>query len=183
MSAAGWAIATVGVVVIAWAAMAYNRLVRLRNEALQAFSGIEVQLKRRADLVPLLVEVVQGYATHERTTLEAAAAARAAALAATGRDEVAAADGEARAAVAGLMALAEAYPDLKASDGFRQLAQQLAETEDRIAGARRYHNVVVKRLNTIVQSVPDLVVARAFGFREQQFYRPQDDAEREVPAT
>jgi LemA protein len=166
------------------AAFLFNRLVALRNRAEGAWSDIDVQLKRRHDLVANLVETVKGYAHHERTVLEGVAAARSRAEAA--RD--AGAPGEAGRAeqtlmgrLPGLLALAEAYPDLKASERFLDLQRALTQVEDDLQNARRYYNAVVRDLNTRIQSVPDLLVARPFRFREREFFELDDAAEAAAP--
>ena len=165
-----------------WIAAAYNRLIRLRNEAEQGASSIDVQLKRRADLIPNLVEAVKAYATHERETFERIAAARAATLGAGTLDEKAAADGLMQAAVTGLLGIAEAYPQLRAVESFTRLQDQLTDTEDKIAAARRYYNAVVRRLNTAIETLPTNLVANATGIRRRPFYRLEDDADREPVA-
>lgn len=166
-------------VVALWGALTYNRFVRLRNESRQAWSGIELQLKRRADLVPNLAEVVAAYAGHERVTLEKVTAARTKLAAGGTPAELAAADGIMQEAMTGLLGLAEAYPQLEASDNFGLLARQLAETEDKIASARRYYNAVVRRHNTALQQLPGSLVAGPFGFTPAHFYRVEDDAQRQ----
>lgn len=170
-------IAVVAIVAL-WALLAYNRLVRLRNEADQGFANIESQLRRRADLVPNLVEVVKGYAAHESSTLSAVTAARDATLLATGQQQAAAADGLMQQATGRLMALAESYPDLKASASFGQLQQQLSDTEDRIAGVRSMFNVVVRRYNTTCEQFPSSLIARAGDFARRDLYRIEDEAQR-----
>jgi LemA protein len=172
----------IAALLLVWIAMMYNRLVRLRNEAEQGASSIDVQLKRRADLVPNLVEAVKGYATHERETFERIATARAATMGATNLDERAAADGLMQSAITGLLGIAEAYPQLRAVEAFTALQAQLADTEDKIAAARRYYNSVVRRLNTAVETVPTNLVANATGVGRKPFYRLEDDADREPVA-
>jgi LemA protein len=169
----------IGILVVLWTMLAYNRLVRLRNESEQGFSSIDVQLKRRADLIPNLVETVKAYATHERETFDAVTQARASTLGARTLDETAAADGQTQQALGRLLAVAEAYPQLRAVEGFTSLQGELSDTEDKIAAARRYYNTVVRRYNTAIQSVPTVLIARPFGFGERQFYRLEDDAARE----
>jgi LemA protein len=160
--------------------LGYNGLVRLRNEADTALSGIDVQLKRRADLIPNLVETVKGYAAHESSVLEAVTRARAATLDAHNLPDMEAADRQMEQAVGQLMALGEAYPDLKASANFEALQSELSDTEDKVAAARRYYNAVVQRLNTRVESVPTNILARLFGFGRRDFFRVNDDAERQA---
>lgn len=162
-----------------WLVLSYNKLVRLRNEADQAFSSIEVQLKRRADLVPNLVESVKAYAQHESAVFEQVTKARAATYAAAGPVELAAADVMMQGAIGGLFGIAEAYPDLKAVETFKQLQAELSDTEDKIAAARRYYNAVVQRYNTRLQTLPTSLIAGAMGFTAREYYRIEDEADRE----
>jgi LemA protein len=173
-----WIAIGVVVIVLLWLVFGYNRLVRLRNEAEQGFSGIDVQLKRRADLIPNLVETVKAYATHEREVFERVAEARAQALAARGVAQAASADVVMTAALTGLFGIAEAYPELRASENFQRLQAELSDTEDKIAAARRYYNTTVRRFNSLIQSVPTNIIARLGGFREREFFRIEADAER-----
>lgn len=161
----------------------YNRLVKLRVRAQNAWSDIDVQLKRRADLVPNLVETVKGYAGHERSTLEAVTAARTRAVAAQGAGpaERAAAEAALSGALHGFTLAMEAYPELQASGGFRDLQAQLAETEDQISNSRRYYNAVVRDLNTAVQTFPSNLLAGPMGFQEREFFEAAE-AERATPA-
>lgn len=162
-----------------WLIVSYNKLVRLRNESDQAFSSIEVQVKRRADLVPNLVEAVKGYARHEQGVFEAVSKARAATLQAAGPVELAAADVMMQGAVSGLFGIAEAYPELRAVETFKQLQLELSDTEDKIAAARRYYNAVVQRYNTRLQTLPTSLVAGGLGFKPREYYRIEDEADRE----
>jgi LemA protein len=168
-----------GVVVVGWSIIAFNRLVRLRNECEQALASIDVQLKRRADLVPNLVETVKGYAAHEKDVFEHVAQARSASLKASGIAEKADADQAFRGALGRLFAVAEAYPQLRAAESFTKLQEALADTEDKIAAARRYYNSVVQRYNSRIESMPTRLVARAGGFTRRELYRIEDDADRE----
>lgn len=170
MSITGWSAALVVVALLAWVILAFNGLVRARNQVRAAFADVDVQLTKRHDLVPMLVESVRGYVAHERETLDDVVRLRGAA----GKPR-ADADSEAREnALAGamgrLLALVEAYPDLKADGQFAQLMQELVEVEDALQFARRYYNGSVRDLNNRVQRFPDLLVARALGFTEQAFY-------------
>jgi LemA protein len=158
----------------------YNQLVRLKVQADSAWSDIDVQLKRRYDLVPNLVETVKGYASHEKGTLEAVINARAKAMSAQGPAERAEAENMLTGTLKSLFALAESYPQLRAAENFGQLQGQLASIEDAIQNARRYYNAVVRDLNTKVLQFPSNLVARSFGFREREFFE-MDDAERSVP--
>lgn len=158
------------VVLLIWLVLIYNGLVRLRALVKEAFSGITVQLRRRADLVPNLVATVQGYATHEREVLEQVTAHRTDAVAAKGVAATAQADAAFTGMLGKLVAVAEAYPDLKADANFRQLQDELSEIEEQLAGARRYYNATVRDLNTSVQSFPNVLIAGPFGFREEESY-------------
>lgn len=172
------------VVVLGWTLFVFNRLVRLRNRASGSWSDIDVQLKRRHDLVGNLVEAVKGYAHHERQVLEKVAAARSSAEGARSRGQPGAA-GAAETELSGemgkLFALAEAYPDLKASERFGDLQRSLTGVENDLQNARRYYNAIVRDLNTRIQSIPDLVVARILGFREREFFSLEDRAEAASP--
>ncbi len=148
----------------------YNRLVQLRQNTNQAFSDVDVQLKQRHDLVPNLVETVKGYASHERGTLEAVTAARGAAVNAHGVAEQSAAEGALTAALGKLIALAEAYPDLKANANFQQLQHELSDIENKIAAARRFFNNAVSEYNTAVQQFPAMLFAGMFGFAARTFF-------------
>ena len=163
----------VGAVVVAlfvFAVLVYNHLVRLRNEAETGWANIDVQLKRRADLVPNLVEAVKGYAAHERETFDSVTRARAASQQAAGPVQAAQADAELVGGLNRLLAIAEAYPQLRASENFLKLQQELADIEDKLAAARRYYNQTVYRFNSVQQTFPPVLVARPFGFHERQFF-------------
>jgi len=174
-----------GLVVVSGAALViFNRLVRLRNRAAGSWSDIDVQLKRRHDLVGNLVEAVKGYAHHERQVLEKVTAARSSAEGARAAGHPGAA-GAAEATLSGEMgkrfALAEAYPDLKASEQFAGLQRALTKVEDDLQNARRYYNAVVRDLNTRIQSFPDLIVARSLEIREREFFSLEDRSEAASP--
>jgi LemA protein len=162
------AVAAVVVLLAGWVIRTYNRLVRLRNRAEEAWSGMDIQLQRRADLVPGLVETVRGYAGHERQTLEAVIEARSRIQAATGPKSAGDADDALEGALRQLFAVAEDYPDLKASTNFLQLQRDLVALEEEIMFARRYHNGTVEQLNTAIQSFPTVLVARPLGFSERE---------------
>ena len=166
-----------------YAIVTFNRLVRTRQMANEAWSGIDVQLKRRSDLVPNLVDIVKGYAAHERGVLEEVTQLRGAARAVPSGDVAARAQAEGALSLAlgRLFALAENYPDLKASGNFLDLQQQLSGLEDALQMARRYYNGTVRNLNTLVQSVPSNLVAHMFGFSERAYFEISDEAERAVP--
>ena len=160
----------------------YNRLVGLRVKAQNAWSDIDVQLKRRADMVPNLVATVKGYASHERETLDSVTQARARVIAAQGAEPAARAEAEAglTRALQGLAVTVEAYPELQAAGGFRDLQAQLATIEDAIQNARRYYNAIVRDLNTAIMTFPSNLIAGPLGFQPRQFFEA-DATDREVP--
>jgi LemA protein len=163
--------AAVVVIVAIAVAVIYNRLVNKRQLARNGWSDIDVQLKRRADLVPQIVSTVKGYAAHERALFEEIAEKRSAALAAGGDpSKRSAAEAALSRPLGRAVAIAEAYPDLKANENFLALQRQLAETEDKIEMARRFYNGAVRELNTLIHSVPSNLIAAAFGFREQAYF-------------
>lgn len=160
----------------------YNSLVQLKVRADSAWSDIDVQLKRRHDLIPNLVETVKGYATHEKGTFENVARYRSAAMAATSTEDRAQAEGALTQALRGLLAVAEAYPQLQASQQFQSLQTSLSGIEEALQNARRYYNAVVRDLNTRIQSFPTNIIAGMFNFKERQFFEIAEPAERDVPA-
>ncbi len=162
------------------AVLIYNRLIRLRNQMRAGWSDIDVQLSRRHDLVPMLVEAVRGYAQHEQALLENVAALRSQALATAQPARLAAVEGALEQALGRLLALREAYPELKASENFLKLQNDLVEVEDHLQYARRFYNGAVRAYNDGIQKLPDLVVARAFRFDAGEFYRAAD-GERAAP--
>ena len=176
-----WIVIGVVVLLLVFAVGIYNRLVRLRQLVREGFSGITVQLRRRADLIPNLVETVKGYATHERETFEAITAQRAAA---TGGGSVAA-TAQADAAMTGLlgrlMVVAEAYPQLQADENFRQLQGELSSIETELQSSRRYYNATARDLNTRIQSFPDMLFAAPMGFKEEPYYEDADPAIQSAP--
>ena len=157
------------------AAYGYNRLVRLRNEVETGWANIDVQLQRRADLIPNLVEAVREYAAHERGVFEEVKRARTELQRASTPGAAADANEGLTAAIGRLFAVAEAYPELQASQNFLELQNDLTDTEDKISAARRYYNATVMRFNTAVQSIPWLLLAKPFGFREREFFSAQGD--------
>jgi len=181
MGLVGWIVVAVVVLLLLWAVAVYNRLVRLRALVREGFSGITVQLRRRADLVPNLVSTVQGYATHEREVLTEVTAHRTEAVQAGSVQATAQADTAFSAMLGRLMAVAEAYPDLKADDNFRQLQDELSQIEEELQGARRYYNATVRDLNTRIQSFPDVLFASPMGFTEQPFYSDDDQSIQTAP--
>ncbi|MEI6671023.1 MAG: LemA family protein [Actinomycetes bacterium] len=159
----------------------YNRLVRLNVSVDEAFAQIEVQLKRRADLIPNLVEVVKGYAAHEKDTFEKVVNARAKATTATTVADVAAADGAMTQALRGLLAVAEGYPDLKASANFLNLQDELSGTENKVSFARQFYNDNVRSLNTAVKTIPTSFFAPLAKVSAREFYEVEDPASRQAP--
>jgi LemA protein len=168
-------------VVILFVVAQYNRLVRLNITVDEAFAQIEVQLKRRADLIPNLVETVKGYAKHEQGTFDAVVAARAKATSASTVADVAAADGAVTTALRGLLAVAEAYPDLKASSNFLSLQEELSTTENKVSFARQFYNDNVRSLNTAVKTIPTSFFAGMAKVSARQFYEVENAADRNVP--
>jgi len=169
------------VVIALWLVGQFNGLVQLRNQVQNAWAQIDVQLKRRADLIPNLVETVKGYAGHEKGVLEAVTAARAAATSATGVGETGKAENMLTASLRQLFAVAEAYPDLKADANFRDLQAQLSEVEDQIQKARRYYNGAVRQLNTQIELFPSNIVAAQFRFQRAEYFEIEDPQSREAP--
>ncbi len=168
-----WIVTAAVVVLLAWAVFAYNRLVRLRNQTHTAWADIDVQLTRRHDVVPQLVAAVQGYVGHEKAVLEAVTQLRARALGEKGPARLGEVESALEQAMGRLLALQEAYPDLKASDNFLALQRDLVEVEDHLQYARRFYNGAVRDYNDAVQRVPDIVVARTFAFAAAEFYQAE----------
>ncbi|MEJ7775944.1 MAG: LemA family protein [Sphingomicrobium sp.] len=181
MSWAGWIIIAAVILLLLYVIGVYNQLVRLRALVREAFSGITVQLRRRADLIPNLVETVQGYATHERDVLDQVTAHRADATKASSVEATAQADAQMTSLLGRVMVVAEAYPDLKANTNFLDLQQQLATIETELQGARRYYNATVRDLNTTVQSFPPVLIARPLGFTEEPSYEDADASIQSAP--
>jgi LemA protein len=159
----------------------YNRLIRLNITVSEALSQIEVQLKRRADLIPNLVETVKGYAKHEQSTFDAVVTARAKATTASTVPDMAAADGALTQALRGLLAVAEAYPDLKASSNFLSLQEELSTTENKVAFARQFYNDTVRALNTAVKTIPTSFFVGFAKITEREFYEVEDPQDRNTP--
>src|SRR2546421_8100728 len=174
------ALVIVGLVLLA--IILYNGLAQLRVRADSAWSDISVQLKRRHDLIPNLVETVKGYATHEKGTFENIARYRSAAMSATTPAEKSQAEGQLTQALRGLLAVAENYPQLQASQQFTSLQGSLSEIEDAIQNSRRYYNAVVRDLNTKVVTFPSNIVAGRFGFQQRQFFELETPEDKQVPA-
>jgi len=175
-----WIVLAVIVLLVVGAIVLYNRFVRLRNRVDNAWAQIEVQLKRRWDLIPNLVETVKGYAEHERGTFEAVTQARANAQAARGPEQTAAAEGILGQALGRLFAVAEAYPELQADENFRQLQTELSETENRIAVSRQVYNDTVLTFNNAIQTFPGVLLAGPFNFVKREFFET-DETQRAVP--
>jgi LemA protein len=165
----------------AWVVGLYNSLVRLLNQARNAWSQIDVQLKRRHDLIPNLVETVKGYAGHERATLEGVTRARAQAVQARGVEQQAEAEQALSGALGRLMLLVEQYPDLKANQNFLALQEELTSTENRIGFSRQHYNDSVMLYNTKIESFPANILANTFNFKAQPFFEIAEPAQREVP--
>jgi len=170
------------VIAIAYTIATFNGLIRLQNRANEGYSDIDVQLKRRHDLIPNLVETVKGYAAHERQTLENVTAARNAAVAATGPQAQAQAENQLTGALRQLFAVAENYPDLKASRNFLELQNEITDTEDKIQAARRFYNMTVRDLNIKVESFPSSVIAGQRGIEKRAFFELDEPADRDVPS-
>ena len=168
------------VIAIALAAM-YNGLVRLNVQAGEAWSDITVQLKRRYDLIPNLINTVKGYATHEKEVFENVTKARAAMMGATGVADTAKAENMLQGALKSLFAVAEAYPELKANENFKELQAELVDTEDKIQAARRFYNGGVRDYNTKLQVFPSNIIAGMLGFKSREFYEVEDQAAVEQP--
>jgi len=172
----GWAWVVIGIVavVLVVGIVAYNRLVSLRARVDNGWSQIDVQLRRRYDLIPNLVRTVQGYASHERELFENVTEARSRAMDASAVPDQAQAENQITKGLRQLLAVAEAYPDLKANEGFLSLQEELTGTESKIAYARQFYNDQVMRLNTLIGSVPTNVVANMFGFSTREFFDIED---------
>jgi LemA protein len=170
-----WVILAVLAILVVLLGFGYNRLVRLRNEADTGWSNIDVQLQRRTDLIPNLVETVRGYAAHERGVFEEVTKARTALQQASTPGAAGEANDMLTAALGRLFAVAEAYPDLKASENFLRLQDELTDTEDKISAARRYYNSTVMHYINGIQSLPWVLVARLLGFREKEYFSAEGD--------
>src|ERR1700745_1543141 len=177
----GWIILIALVLIIIFLIGMYNSLVRLKVTCDNAWADIDVQLKRRYDLIPNLVETVKGYAGHEKGTLEAVINARNRAMTAEGPAAKGQAEGMLAGALPQVFARAEAYPQLRAVESFTSLQQTLAQIEDTIQNARRYYNAVVRDLNTKIQQFPSNIIAGMFGFKPREFFEITDTAQRETP--
>ena len=173
-----WILIAVVVVLVLWLIGAFNGLIRTRNQAQEAFSDIDVQMKRRYDLIPNLVEAVKGYMTHEASVFEKVTQARTQAMTATGSAKAGAED-QLSGALKSLFAVAENYPQLKANENFLSLQSELTDTEDKIQAARRFYNGMVRDLNNKIQAFPSNIIAGMFGFKKMDFFGgDMTDAER-----
>jgi len=171
-------------IIVVWAIFTYNRLITLRNRAKEAFSDIDVQLKRRYNLIPNLVEAVKGYAAHEKGVFEAVTKARANALLneqSGNIKNIAGAENMLTGALKSLFAVAENYPELKASQNFMELQRELRDAEDKIQAARRFFNTTVMQLNTMIQSFPAALVAKTLGFKHEEFFEIEEEVQRAAP--
>ncbi len=165
---------------LVWLLFTYNGLVTLRNRVREAWSQIDVQLKRRASLIPNLIETVKGYAKHEKELLENVTKARAAMVGATSPHEKAAANDVLTGALKSLFAVAEAYPDLKASDNFKELQEELSDTETKVAASRQFYNTNVLDLNNSLEQFPSAMVGQWFGFKKEDFFKASEEDKKEV---
>jgi LemA protein len=177
----GWIFLGLLVLLALFGIATYNALVRLKVQCDNAWADIDVQLKRRYDLIPNLVETVKGYAAHEKGTLEAVINARNRAMSATGPAEKAAAENMLSGALKSLFALSEAYPQLRAIEGFTSLQNSLSQIEDNVQNARRYYNAVVRDFNTKILQFPTNLFAGMLGFKQREFFEVSSVAEREAP--
>jgi LemA protein len=177
----GYIVLGLAVLVGLWGIATFNGLVRRKNVVAEGWSGIETQLKRRHDLIPNLVETVKGYATHERTTFDELARLRSAAQSGQDMAQRAQTETAITAAIGRIMAVAEAYPQLRASENFQSLQKELSDIEDQIQMARRYYNASVRDLNVAVEQFPSNVIANSFGFKKADFFQIEDAADRQVP--
>jgi LemA protein len=180
----GWVVVlAIVVVVVLFLVLTYNRLITLRQRVKEAFSDIDVQLKRRHDLIPNLVETVKGYAAHERGVFDEVTQARAGAIAAgaQGPQQRAAAEDMLTGALRSLFAVAEAYPQLQAVQEFKDLSENLRDTEDKIQFARRFYNSQVRDYNTALQTFPTVLLAGAMGFTASEYFEVESPSDREVP--
>jgi len=176
-----WIVVGIAITIVVIAILIFNSLVRMRNVVREGWSGIDVQLRRRTDLVPNLVETVKGYGAHERGLFEDVAKNRAQSIAADNVGGQAAAEKALQGSLARLFAVAEAYPELKANKNFLELQQQLAEIEDQLQMARRYYNGAVRNLNIGIESFPGVLLSRPFGFREEPFFELDDRSQAAAP--
>lgn len=174
-----WIIIAIVAVIIFWLVATYNKLVTLKNRSAEGWSDIDVQLKRRYDLIPNLVETVKGYAAHESKVFTAVTEARSRAMGAQNLGERAQAENALSQTLKSLFAVAEAYPDLKASANFSKLQDELSDTENKIQAARRFYNGLVRDLNTALETFPSNLVGKTFNFTAREFFQIENEAEKE----
>ena len=167
------------ILIVLWVIFSYNSLVRVRNRAKEAWSDISVQLKRRYDLIPNLVETVKGYAAHEKNVLEEVTAARTTAMGAGTKADQAQAENQLSQTIKSLFAVAENYPDLKANTNFLELQRELSDTENKIQASRRFYNSMVLALNTKIQTFPTNIISALFGFKAEEFFETESEKEKE----
>lgn len=177
-----WIFLGIVVALVLWLIVTYNGLVAMRQRTNQAFADIDVQLKQRHDLIPNLIETVKGYAAHEKSTLDAVIQARNSALNAHGAGQQAAAEGALSGALGRLIALGEAYPDLKANTNFQQLQTELSNIENKLAAARRFFNNAVGEFNAAIQAFPAALFSRSMGFSEREFFDIGTDTRKQLDA-
>ena len=173
-----WILIAIIVIVALWLMLTYNGLIRNTNRTKEAWSDIDVQLKRRYDLIPNLVNTVKGYATHESSAFENVTKARAAAMGAGSIADKSAAENQLAGALKSVFAIAEAYPELKANENFLALQTELSDTENKIQAARRFYNGNVRDLNTSIQKFPTNIIAGMFHFSQMDFFQLENDAEK-----
>jgi len=182
MTAASWAVIIVLFLAIGWVVLIYNRLISLRNQAEEAWSDIDVQLKRRYDLIPNLVQAVKGYAKHERSVFTEVTKLRNQALTVRSPREKAQTENLISAALKSIFALAENYPILRSSENFKHLQEELADTENKIAASRRFYNTVTQQYNTAIMSFPDNILAQSLKFNERDLFEIDSPGARKTPA-
>ncbi len=175
-----WVVLAIIGVLILGVLLSYNGLILARNRVREAFSEIDVQLKRRSSLIPNLVETVKGYAKHEKEIFENVANARSALMSAKGPKESAEANNQLTGALKSLFAIAEAYPQLKASDNFKELQEEISDTETKVAAARQFYNVNVLDYNTSIQTFPGAMIASLFHFTPEEFFQASDEEKADV---
>ena len=166
--------------ILGWLLMTYNSLITLRNRVKEAWSQIDVQLKRRSSLIPNLMEAVKGYVKHEKTVLENVTKARAAMVGASSLGAKAAANDALSGALKSLFAVAEAYPDLKASENFKELQEELSDTETKIAASRQFYNTNVLDLNNSLEQIPSSFVGNMFGFKKEEFFKATESEKKDI---
>lgn len=176
-----WIIILVVLAILGYVLAAFNTLVRMRNQVKESWSDIDIQLKRRHNLIPNLVETVKGYAAHERQTLDSVTVARSQALSATTPLEQAKAENTLSATLKTLFAVSEQYPDLKANQNFLELQRELSDTENKIQAARRLYNSTVREFNTAIESFPSNLIASTFSFKDAEYFGLESETEKEVP--